>query len=294
MRSSALVAGILATLFVGDATAAGTARLDLFPDLPRAGEIATIQLRTYWTYPTRRPPAVFPNGYPMRVAAFAPDGRRLELRLVRDIRDPHLWRGAFRFPASGRWTVCGANFQPSLYQRCPTTNPTRLLVQVAPRTAGVDVWHRLQRPFTTPSIASISECPVAPPSGDLRSRGWAGPAWGPGPAYPVGLADGPALHYLDPIPRSSEFFGSAWFGNKVLWYIDRDAYRGPVLIRGRQLDGPNLLRFERGRVPPRELKIDATTQETPSYTRVRESGCYAYQIDGRGFSYAIVFRAGPV
>ena len=28
-----------------------------------------------------------------------------------------------------------------------------------------------------------------------------------------------------------------------------------------------------------------------TYTRVRASGCYAYQVDGIGFSYHIVFKA---
>lgn len=31
----------------------------------------------------------------------------------------------------------------------------------------------------------------------------------------------------------------------------------------------------------------------PSFTRVREPGCYAYQVDGLGFSYVIVFEAKP-
>jgi hypothetical protein len=29
----------------------------------------------------------------------------------------------------------------------------------------------------------------------------------------------------------------------------------------------------------------------PSYTRLKVNGCYAYQVDGRDFSYSIVFRA---
>jgi hypothetical protein len=292
-RRSAALAATLATCFVGDATAAGTARLDVFPDRPRAGEIATIELRTYWTFPDRTPPAVFAADYPMVVTAFATTGRRFELRLVRDNRDRHLWRGDFRFPTRGRWTVCGANLQPSLQQRCSTTNRTRRNVPVRSRHEKVDVWHRLQRPMVIPSISDDGTCPGAPADGDLRGRGWAGAAWGPGPAYPVGLADGPILYYLDPIPRSSVFFGSPWFGNKVLWFVDRSVYRGPVLIRGRRLDGPHLLRFDDGRTPPRELRISATTRQNPSYTRVSAPGCYAYQVDGLGFSYAIVFRAGP-
>jgi hypothetical protein len=85
-----------------------------------------------------------------------------------------------------------------------------------------------------------------------------------------------------------------WFGKKVLWAVDT-AYRGPVLVRGRQLDGPNPLRFNRGVVPPRELQIPASPppRGQPSFTRVRAPGCYGYQVDGVGFSYVIVFEAKP-
>jgi hypothetical protein len=30
-----------------------------------------------------------------------------------------------------------------------------------------------------------------------------------------------------------------------------------------------------------------------SYTRMREAGCYAYQVDGTTFSRVVVFRAAP-
>ena len=76
--------------------------------------------------------------------------------------------------------------------------------------------------------------------------------------------------------------------------IDR-VYRGPVLVRGRQLDGPNELRFNRGLLPPREMRILPAPQlrTEPSFTRVRAPGCYGYQVDGIGFSYLIVFEAKP-
>ena len=32
-------------------------------------------------------------------------------------------------------------------------------------------------------------------------------------------------------------------------------------------------------------------REWPSYTRVQTAGCFAYQVDGMGFSTVIVFRA---
>ena len=77
---------------------------------------------------------------------------------------------------------------------------------------------------------------------------------------------------------------------KVLWFVHpRSA--GPVLIRGRRLDGPGLVRFDRGKLPAAELRIPAGTEERPSFTRLRSAGCYGYQIDGASFSRIVVFRA---
>jgi hypothetical protein len=42
--------------------------------------------------------------------------------------------------------------------------------------------------------------------------------------------------------------------------------------------------------PPAELHL-VGAEGHPSATRVRSPGCYAYQVDGPGFSYPIVFRA---
>ena len=86
--------------------------------------------------------------------------------------------------------------------------------------------------------------------------GYNGPAWGTGPAYPgffSARTDKPVLCYEDPIPRDSGFYGSGWFGNKVLWVFDRSNYRGPMLIRGRQLNGMNDVRFDEALVPAREI-----------------------------------------
>lgn len=40
--------------------------------------------------------------------------------------------------------------------------------------------------------------------------------------------------------------------------------------------------------PIRELRLEGTS---PSLTRVRAPGCYAYQVDGRTFSYLVIFEA---
>jgi hypothetical protein len=93
------------------------------------------------------------------------------------------------------------------------------------------------------------------------------------------------------------WYESKWSGQKVLW-IGRPSYRGPVLIRGRQLDGPNDIRFGSGLNPGREMRLESVGgsspggwQNKPSYTRLRAPGCYAWQVDGTTFSRVIVFEA---
>lgn len=288
-------AGAVAALLVflasaGPADAAATVRVDVFPDQPRAGDTATIQVRPFWLLPGT-PPAVLPQDATWLVAAVSPSGRMVRIRVVREPSDPYLWSGTVRFPGAGSWTVCVLNFSFT-GQRCVARSPGWTHVQVRGRRASADTWYRLQRPFRIPTIAGGKPCPTSgpDPKGDLTRIGYAGTAWGEGPAYPGGLGEGkPILRYLDPIPPESLFHGSAWFGNKVLWIVD-PAYGGPVLIRGRQLDGPNELRFEGGNVPPRELRI-RPARDRPSFTRVRSPGCYGYQLDGLGFSYVLVFEA---
>ena len=96
----------------------------MLPERPRAGELATIQLRTFWMDP-HRPPAVFARDYPMRLSLFAPTGLRVQIRLVRERGNQYVWRGTFRFRSRGAWTVCGANWQMDPTRPCAPTNPTR-------------------------------------------------------------------------------------------------------------------------------------------------------------------------
>ena len=244
------------------------------------------------------PPALFPNDYPWRVAVLSPGGLESRVRVVQNAGNPYLWSGVTRFRSRGRWTICVLNFSTS-GQRCVAHSPGWQRVRVRSKDAATDVWQQLERPFHIPTIAAGSACPTATPDprGDLRRIGFTGVAWGNGPAYPGGLnEDGrPVLRYQDPIPPQSLFSGSAWFGNKVLWMVD-PVYRGPVLVRGRQVDGPNELRFDGGMLPPRMMRIvpGPSPRGRPSYTRVRAPGCYAYEVDGIGFSHVLVFEAKPV
>lgn len=275
------------------AGAAGTVTLELFPTQPRAGELATVQVRTF-AFLDPPAPAIFPDTSPLSLGALSPSRPKLPIRVRRDPRDPFVWTGTVRFPSRGPWTLCVFNFQSfTATEACSARNPGRLRVQVRARAARVGVWHRLQRPLRIPTVVSGAACPASSVSRDLREIGFVGSGFGPGPAYPVGLGLGETatLRYLDPIPVGSIFYGSEWFGNKTLWVLD-EAYGGPVLVRGRQLDGANIVRFDRGNPPLQELRIAPSAPRTyPSFTRVRAAGCYGYQVDGPGFSYVIVFEA---
>lgn len=163
-----------------------------------------------------------------------------------------------------------------------------------------------ERPLRLPAVPLGARCPR---TAEQRQPPHTAPAWGPGPVYPV-FGGNVILSYVRGKPdgeyaRGSGFRGTHWGGNKVLWVSEPD-YLGPALIRGRQLDGPDEVRFDGEADPPRALLfpegatgvVSSGTSEgwrdRPSYVRVRRPGCYAFQIDGHGFSEVVVFEAIPL
>jgi len=154
-----------------------------------------------------------------------------------------------------------------------------------------DDWTKLRRPLSLPTVASGTPCPVSgrDETFDFGKYG-VSRGIGSGPAWPIGFAQpGSVLTFQYPPPSTSGFAGSDWGGQKVLWFVSPDAV-GPVLVRGRRLDGPEELRFGDGKMPSTELHL-VKRLDNPSYTRLRASGCYGYQVDGTSFSYSVVFRA---
>ena len=150
----------------------------------------------------------------------------------------------------------------------------------------------LARPLQPPTPGPGGKCPTEP--GRTVDPAY-GPAVGRGPVYAGALGTDSTLLFSPP----ERFESESWGGNKVLWLVAPD-YRGPVLIRGRRLDRSGLVRFDEGDVPPARIRLggdpvcqgsDPRWRERPSYTRIEGLGCYAYQVDGRDFSYPIVFRA---
>jgi hypothetical protein len=154
-----------------------------------------------------------------------------------------------------------------------------------------DAWAALRaRPVKVPTTAPGSRCPITPAK--IVSPDFA-PALGDGPVYPVGLYEGVLAYINEP-----SLFPAPWGGQKVLW-IAAPSYKGPILIRGHQVNGPNELRFVAGAAPPDELRLHTDTggalpsgwSNWPTYTRVRTPGCYAYQIDGTNFTSFVIFQA---
>lgn len=206
-----------------------------------------------------------------------------------------------RFPAwfvlsSTLLVVTTACIQVPTAQTAPVpTHPA------SPVTKAVALKMLQQQPLHFPEVAAGSPCPTTPMK---KVNPFFGIAQGDGPAYAtIGttvISAHAVLHYAD-----AQHFGGGgpgnkgWGGQKVLWFINL-RYQGLVLVRGHQLDGPHETRFDW--VLNRELLLDTTLVDPttlgnypwpgfPSYTRLQAPGCYAYQVDGVGFSYIIIFQA---
>jgi hypothetical protein len=170
------------------------------------------------------------------------------------------------------------------------------------------------RPLNQPALAPDGSCP-SDSSHDLKpvvTSGKSGPSFGfgPGPAYLSGI---------------TQLYPGA-FDNEI-WMIDA-GYRGPVLIRGHQVNGAGMVSFQppttfagmnfsgAGAPPPgaamatvtidgaaipfyAELDLPVTDPAYPSSswrlffarTHIDAPGCFAFQLDGLTFSTVIVFHA---
>jgi hypothetical protein len=153
------------------------------------------------------------------------------------------------------------------------------------RTGGYDTYE-LCRGACTGAVPASLRRPLHLP--DARGAGCRISAGRP----PVSISGGPRL-------SARPFVGSRWLAARVIWRAAA-GYRGPILIRGRQLGGAGAVGFGEGHRPYDELQLldsgrgrsstGGGGREWLSLTRVRRPGCYAYQVDGTSFSRVIVFR----
>ncbi len=198
---------------------------------------------------------------------------------------------------------------PATTTPTPSGTPSWVLSTPTPEAGTVLVTLRA-RPLRLPALAPGARCPVS--AGRTFPRG---PrmfsarftAVGTGPVY---LAPGPTVTFEFPPSPGSIGEGSGWSAAKVGWVV-RSPYAGPMLIRGRRLDGPQELRFDRylgeylyGQGGPRPdpdmaYRDSSDAKQLRVYLgelRLRSPGCYAVQVDGSTATGApvretIVFRA---
>ncbi len=146
------------------------------------------------------------------------------------------------------------------------------------------------RPLHLPTLAAGASCSKTSAQNPNDGVG-DGPVYlrgGGGPVEKTGV-----IKYAPP----ANFASDEWGGQAVIWAVRPD-YQWIVLVRGRQFDGPNEVRFGRGNVPNNELVFRAEPSDQGNgwstddeYIRVRALGCYGVQIDTSVASEVVVFQA---
>jgi hypothetical protein len=161
-----------------------------------------------------------------------------------------------------------------------------------------------QRPLTLPAIRAGDRCPVTQGSRESVPRepyiACAGCLWfGRGPVYFAWsfhvnhLED--AIFSLDAVPYENPAYRA-----KTPW-VSKPDYEGPILIRGRRLDGKGELRFHVASPKPEEnLKLNAPSRTVsahwsfwPSSMYLPGPGCYGVQVDTLRGTDIVIFSAAP-
>lgn len=196
-------------------------------------------------------------------------------------------------------TGCGTVPQPS---PAPVPSETARDVPSATASAVPDAWEALFRPLQLPTLEPGADCPTTTSAVDVEGIG---PLLGDGPIYPAFA--GPegifSLGIDDPVTEPVEIDGQEWWGKKTLW-VSNDTYRGIALVRGGRIDRDGEVRFYPGSGPDYVRAMRLTEEpwvrgpSTPAGWREWNSGvfftqpgCYAYQIDGEGFTAIVVVEA---
>jgi len=171
------------------------------------------------------------------------------------------------------------------------------------------------RPLTFPAIRAGDRCPVTRGSRESVPREpyifCAGCLWfGRGPVYFAwawGFQVGGRV--IDPLSTDVEDatfslqgvpYESSAYQAKTPW-VSKPDYEGPILIRGRRLDGKGELRIRVGAKPKEDLKLNAPSFRTESTDWsfwassmfLSGPGCYGVQIDTLRGTDVVIFSAAP-
>jgi hypothetical protein len=170
---------------------------------------------------------------------------------------------------------------PPSTQAAPTPSVTRDLMALLPVLQ--------QRSLKAPALAAGEPCVATP---GKRAAPELGSALGNGPVYMVGYGKEGTTSYYN--VRED----GGWYYLKTIWTTPPD-FQGIFLLRGRQVDGPNDVRFSEDTTDTPALQAVFSSDSAGSeasgwlpwidYVRVRAPGCYGIQVDGLNFSYIIRF-----
>jgi hypothetical protein len=219
------------------------------------------------------------------------------VRSADDLELPTLYQGTGAVNCAGRrrlvtWAMA-PNTEPSVPAPQTYADTCRLdntWCEIQPTPGGIP--DSLRRPLTFPTVLPGGECPVTTTWSYVENGQFTGAALGEGPVQPM-------VAGWQPLPPGNFVFraeGSrGWYGAKTLWFA-RPEYRGPVFIRGRQLDGRHTIVMGGLLIDPQLGPGDTINgmngwREWPGGTSLRTPGCYAWQVDGTDFSHVIVFKA---
>jgi hypothetical protein len=147
---------------------------------------------------------------------------------------------------------------------------------------------------------------VLPHIPGVAALGPVGHPEGHGPVYAALPEGAPRIVFLSLVPTLGD---SRWRVARTLW-ISRPTYDGPVLVRGGRLDRPGILGLGDELPPHSSLRLPAGAwpsagvgareggsarqagwRVTAVPTLLPAPGCYAFQVDGVGFSYVLAFGA---
>jgi hypothetical protein len=151
----------------------------------------------------------------------------------------------------------------------------------------------LRRPLAVPTLPAGGSCPVSPVQ-RIVTEDFVGMAVGSGAVRPAFFLD--SFDAARGVPPGT-MRPDGWFDIKTLWFAV-PAYTGPARVRTVRLDGPGSVAFGESPDLGELVFPDGPTlnqgpdgyRQIPGATWVRSAGCYAWQVDGIGFSTVIVFR----
>ena len=165
-------------------------------------------------------------------------------------------------------TGCGASAQVATIS--PSASPSASASPGSVESLGA-------RPLKLPALPPNSSCPISPGGNFVNPPGnkLPGYGFGPGPVFLTGQTE--------------------WHSGEYALIMAAPNYSGPLVVRGRQLDGSNgtAFRTEQGSATINDTAIAPGQWRSWGGRLSGPSGCYGLQADGVGFSEVIVFYINP-